>query len=95
MTVESSEDRLELLEDFGVGAVYNGTSIIGIFDSEPFIVSDGTQTFSTDTLTFLTRTADVAGITIKGSITIEGIEYQVRDRKNDGTGFTELELYFV
>lgn len=93
MTIESPEDRLAMLKDFGVEATIDNYIVTGIFDSDAYLIEDGRESFTTDTLTFLMRTSEIGDIKVGTDITVDGQTYTVRDIQSDSTGMTELMLY--
>lgn len=98
MSVESADDRLSMLEDFGLSATWTpvggtATTVIGIFDNE-FLgvgVGAGAQA-ATDQPRFLCRTSDVPAVADGDALTVDSVAYIIRVPMPDGTGMTELVL---
>lgn len=93
MTVETSQDRLTFLNDFGVD-VDNGTSTIkAIFDNPHQEVSVGGEVpFSIQECYITARSADLSDIAQGSSLTISGSSYVVTDIQPDGTGMSIVTL---
>lgn len=103
MSIESAADRAVFLSaaDFGIAATYRSaanlsirSTINGIFDAAHLSVdvSSGVAVSSTNPI-FTCRTTDLtSGGTEGDRLTIDGIDYLVRDVQPDGTGMTVLEL---
>lgn len=98
MAVETADDRLFMLSDFGVSALYTPVggaqvSITVIFDNEYFPVdTTGNIVFSMQQPKVLARTADLTGVVEGGQMVISGKTYLIRVIMPDGTGMTELML---
>lgn len=97
MAVESAEDRAVFLNpiEFGVEATYvDGTTLNGIFDSDYFAADIGARVAVEGArLRFICRSADLPAEAASGdSITIDSVEYAVREIHPDGTGMTELVI---
>lgn len=99
MAVETADDRLILLADFGVSVTYTYVSgagtktITGIFDNQYEAVdAGGGVAFAMQQPKLTVRTADIVGATDGDKVVIDGIEYYVRVIMQDGTGITELML---
>ena len=101
MAVETADDRLFMLSDFGVSASYtpvggSSSSIIGIFDnSYEAVDAGGGVAFAMQQPRLTCRSADVTGVTEGALMTIEGASYIVRVVMPDGTGVTEIMLEVV
>jgi hypothetical protein len=98
MPVETADDRLLMLADFGVTVSYTYadatvTSFTGIFDSDYQAVdAGGGVAFAMQQPRVTCRTADVSGALEGDTAVIEGVTYTVRVVMDDGTGITELTL---
>lgn len=95
MTVETDEDRLALLEDWGVSAVTGaGATIQGVFDDKYLGIDAQGMVVEADSPIFVCRSSDVASaaLTHGATVTINGVTYTVRTLKPDGTGMTQLVL---
>lgn len=98
MAVETADDRLFMLADFGVDALYTPVggaqvTIKVIFDNE-FIPVDttGGVTFAMQQPKAVCRTADLTGTVEGAQMVISGVTYLIRVVMADGTGMTELML---
>jgi len=93
MAVESLDDRLFMLQDFGVAATWAGNSVTGLFDTA-YSAEDvgGAVAFAMSQPRFLCRSGDITGMAEGEIITLEGATYYVRVIMPDGTGMTELAL---
>jgi len=98
MPVESDNDRLFLLADFGVSATYTplagGSATINvIFDNEFIPVDTGASVaFAVQQPKATVRTADIPNATEGDVLAIDGVSYVIRVVMPDGTGITELLL---
>ena len=93
MAVETADDRLLMLADFGVPATYSDTTITGIFDNDYEAVDVGCSVpFAQLRPRFFCRSADVSGIGEGSTLTIDDTRYTVSVVMSDGTGMTELML---
>ena len=98
MAVENDAERDALLLDFGTNATYTPTggvavTVRGIFD-EPYSAADlgGFADFSTLNPSFITKTAAVASADYGDAITINSVDYIIREVMPDGVGFTTFTL---
>lgn len=98
MTIETAADRAAMLADFGVSVTYtkaggSPVSIVGIFDA-PFVGVIFDQADAADVVPRLrVRSADMPnGAAIADAVTVEAIEFSVKQIRPDGTGFTILDL---
>jgi len=91
MTVESPEDRLSMLEDFGIVVEYDGNEFCGILD-QTFMSVDLGEGIEAAELVLTVRSSDVSGISEGDEITADGTEYIIRNVEPDGTGITILRL---
>lgn len=98
MPVETADDRLYMMQDFGVTVSYTylgggSTSFTGIFDNDYQAVdAGGGVSFAMQQPRVTCRTADVANADEGDTAVIEGVTYTVRVVMSDGTGITELTL---
>lgn len=98
MPVETINDQLFMLSDFGVSATYtpaggSASNITVIFDNEYIPVDTGASVaFAMQQPKALARTIDVPGADQGDLISIDGIDYTVTIVMPDGTGMTELML---
>lgn len=95
MTVETDDDRLLMMEDWGVTAVVTGGgSIQGIFDDKYSGIDMNGMAIEADAPIFVCRSSDIdaASVTHGTALTINGTTYTVRTPKPDGTGVTALVL---
>jgi len=93
MTVETSQDRLIFLNDFGED-IDLGTKIIkGIFDRPHANTNAGGEVpFSIQECYAEVRTEDVTSVGQGSTLTVDGDSYVVTDVQPDGTGFTMIML---
>jgi len=99
MAVETADDRLILLADFGVAATFTpagggaSTALTVIFDNAYEAVDvGGGSTFAVTQPRVTARTADVSGATEGATLAIGGVTYTIRVVMPDGTGITEMML---
>jgi len=95
MAVETADDRAIFVgvDDFGVAATYNATTINGIFDNDFVEVDAGVGVgFALQQPRFVCRTADVSTAAEGDTITINAVAYTIRIVQDDGTGMTTLVL---
>ena len=86
-----SEDLSVFLNDFGVTATSGAISALGILDM-PSQVLAGDMVLSTD-YSLTARYADFGGLVYGDGITVNGINYQVREnRRLDDGAFVEIGL---
>ena len=86
-----SEDLNLFLDDFGVSCTAGAISALGILDM-PTQVLAGDMVLSTD-YTLTARYADFGGLVYGDGITVDGINYQVREtRRLDDGKFVEIAL---
>jgi len=86
-----SEDLSVFLHDFGVSCTAGAVSALGILDMPSQIIS-GDMVLSTD-YTLTARTADFGGLLFGDGITVDGVNYQVREtRKLDDGAMVEIAL---
>jgi hypothetical protein len=85
------EDLNLFLDDFGVSCTAGAVSALGILDMPGQVISDG-MVLTTD-YTLTARTADFGGLLYGDGITVDGVNYQVREtRKLDDGKFVEISL---
>lgn len=99
MPVETADDRLLMLADFGVSCTVThqagGTSVFtAIFDSEHQLEdAGGGISFSVLQPQITCRTSDVSSVVYGDAVNVTGQgNYVVRVIMPDGTGITELRL---
>ncbi len=93
MTVETSLDRLNLLNDFGIDVAKSSGTIKAIFDNPYQNTSAGGEvSFSIQECYIEARTEDVTDLAEGSLLTINDSSYAVTDIQPDGTGFTVLML---
>jgi hypothetical protein len=86
-----TEDLTLFLNDFGVTATSGAISALGILDM-PTQVLAGEMVLSTD-YTLTARAADFGGLLYGDGITVDGVNYSVREtRKLDDGAFVEIAL---
>lgn len=95
--VETSADRLAMLNDFGVNVTYTrdriSTTIKCIFDNQ-FIEVDagGSVGFAVQEPRLHCRTEDVPNATEGDTFVVSGVTYLSRVVQDDGTGMTLIQL---
>jgi len=86
-----SEDLAVFLNDFGVSCTAGAVTALGILDMPSQIIS-GDMVLSTD-YSLTARAADFGGLLFGDGITVDGVNYQVREvRKLDDGAFVEIAL---
>lgn len=86
-----TEDLNLFLSDFGVTATSGAVSALGILDM-PSQVLAGDMVLSTD-YTLTARYADFGGLLYGDGVTVDGVNYQVREtRRIDDGKFVEIGL---
>jgi hypothetical protein len=86
-----TEDLNLFLSDFGVTVTSGAVSALGILDM-PSQVLAGDMVLSTD-YTLTARHADFGGLVYGDSVTVDGVNYQVREtRRIDDGMFVEIGL---
>lgn len=88
MAVESDEDRLALLSDFGFEVEIGGKSVMAIFDNE---WQDGNGIAVTVPV-LTVRTIDVEDFPRGQTIYIENKKYSLAEPMPDGQGMTHIVL---
>ena len=87
-----SEDLTVFLSDFGVSCTSGSVTASGILDMPSQIIAEGGMVINTD-YTLTARTADFGGLLYGDAITVDGVNYSVREaRKIDDGVFSELLL---
>ena len=98
MPVETADDRLILLADFGESVTYtpNGgsdTTITAIFDNQyTGLDAGGSVEVSMVQPRLTVRTSDVPNIDQDDAFTVRGTSYDIAVIMPDGTGITEIAL---
>jgi len=93
VAVETADERLLLLKDFGVTANWSRGSVVGIFDS--YYSDDdigGGTAFAMSQPRFLCQTSDIVGLSNGDELEVGSVDYYVRVTMPDGNGMTELAL---
>jgi hypothetical protein len=89
-----TEDLNVFLADFGVSVTAGAVSALGILDMPGQVISDG-MVLTTD-YTLTARTADFGALLYGDGITVDGVNYQVREtRKLDDGQLCEIGLQLV
>ena len=88
------EDLDTFFTDFGIEAVYNLVTITVLFDKnykviEPFQDGNVIESYGPAATC---KSSDVEGITQGERMTINDIDYYIKEVQNDGTGITVLLL---
>jgi len=102
MVVETAEDRLSLLDEFGVEVAYSqrelaAISLLGVFDRQHLEVATENGAVSGFAVTLTCRTEDLArlasGKALQGDRLVVAKErWEVTDVQPDGTGIVILVL---
>ena len=93
MTVETSQDRLTVLNDFGVDVTIGSSKIKAIFDNpHQDITIGGEVPFSIQECSITARTADLTSVGQGSILVIDSVNYAVTDIQPDGTGMTMVML---
>lgn len=93
MAVETAADRALMLADFGVTVTHGaGSSFVGIFDAGYELVNLGEVGVTSAQPRLTGRTADVEGIALLTTLTVDGVAYTLQEQQPDGTGMTVLLL---
>jgi hypothetical protein len=86
-----SEDLTVFLNDFGVSCTAGAVSALGILDMPSQVIS-GDMVLTTD-YSLTARAADFGGLLFGDGITVDGVNYQVREvRKLDDGALVEIAL---
>jgi len=91
MAIENADDRAYFFDgdDWAVESVYGDSTVKGILIKDQAVL-DGEVIAAQPR--FICRTSDVSSIAEDDTLTIDGTSYAVRNRLDDGTGVTTLEL---
>lgn len=93
MTVETSQDRLKILSDFGVDVTVGTSTIKAIFDNPHQDVTVGGEVpFSIQECYITARSSDLSSVGQGSTITIDSSSYVVTDIQPDGTGMSMVML---
>ncbi len=93
MAVETSAERILLLQDFGVSATWSGGTVVGIFDTYYSDDDGGGGTpFAMSQPRFFCQSSDIVGLSNGDELAVVGVDYYVRVTMPDGNGMTELAL---
>lgn len=96
MAVETADDRLLMLTDFGIDVSYTlqgGSAVTykAIVDNDyEGVQAGGTVAFAVSRPRLLMRTADISAAAEGDTVSYEGSTYTVNIVMADGTGMTEL-----
>ena len=88
MTVETDNDRLNILSDFGVTAKVAGKDVLGILDRE-FKDIGGVETYYP---IFECRRSDAPDVSHQDIVLVEGDTFHVVSIENDREGMQQLIL---
>ena len=88
MPVESDNDRLAILEDFGVDAEIGGKTIIGILDNQ----YEDANGMSVQVPVFTVRMIDIDNVSRGDKIHIEKTNYTIAEVQDDGQGIGHVIL---
>jgi hypothetical protein len=95
--VETANDRLIMLSDFGVDATYtpdggSPSTIKTIFLNEYYSVDAGTVGMEMSQPIAVIRTADAPNLAHNDTFVISAVTYKAVNVRPDGTGMTEVAL---
>ena len=95
MAIETTSDLDYFFDtgDFGVAASFNSPAIgtvNGILDKEVNELEIG---IDAEVPVFTCKTSSLSGVVEGSLLVIDGETYQVKNRRDDGTGITDLELF--
>jgi len=88
MPVENDNDRLAILDDFGVEAEIGGKVIIGILDNQ----YEDANGMSVQTPVFTVRMIDINNVSRGDKIYIEKTPYTIAEIQDDGQGIGHVIL---
>lgn len=88
MTIESAQDRLDILTAFGEDATIGVSIVRGVFDKEYREVGGIESLYPV----FDCRSSDVTAVTHGTAVTISTTTFEVVGIEDDGTGITSLVL---
>lgn len=92
MFVEDLNALFDQTYGFAVVAEYGGAEIMAIYEAEYYAAPGQEVDIEATKPAAFVKTADVPGVKIGDSITVDGSEYVVINVKPDGTGITVLAL---
>ena len=98
MTVETAQDRLFMLQDFGVDAIFDSPdsshkTVRGVFDNDyESVNAGGSMDFAITRPRFFCRSSDVLDVEDGDSLEIDSVTYKIVVVMPDGTGMTEMML---
>lgn len=95
--VETADDRLIMLSDFGVDATYtpdggSPSTVKTIFLNEYYSVDAGTVGMEMSQPIAVIRTADAPNLAHNDTFVISAVTYKAVNVRPDGTGMTEVAL---
>lgn len=88
MSVESDDDRLAVLDDFGVEVVVNGKTFIAILDNE----WEDSNGMSVQVPVLTARTIDFENEDRGDTVSIGNTDYTIAEQRPDGQGITYVIL---
>lgn len=86
------DDLAAFFEDFGIDAVWNGTTFKVIFHNAYEAVTLFGSDIESKNPYIEAKDSDVAGIVKGNMLTVNGTAYKVMTPQPDGTGITVIEL---
>lgn len=97
MAVESENDRLELLEDFGIDVKVDpdssNSTFKAIYDAGHIEIDNGISLVSTVEPQLLARDSDITTLTQGSVVELNSTRYVIADVQPDGTGMTVLRIH--
>ncbi len=93
-----NEDLSVFFSDFSIDCIYNGQALKGILDNQGTdsnIFNSFSISGSNPKLTVKYIDCSLMSITINEKITVDSVEYKIKNITNDGTGLTVLDLELV
>lgn len=95
--VETADDRLIMLSDFGVDATYtpdggSPVTIKTILLNDYYAVETGSVAVEMNQPIAVIRTADAPSIAHDDTMVINAITYKVKNIRPDGTGISEIQM---
>ena len=95
--VETADDRLIMLSDFGVDATYtpgggSPVTIKTILLNDYYAVETGSVSVEMNQPIAVIRTADAPSIAHDDTMVINAIVYKVKNIRPDGTGISEIQM---
>jgi len=88
MPVETDDDRLAILADFGVEAEISGKTIVGVFDNQ----YEDANGMAVQVPVFTVRMIDINDVSRGDKIYIEKTNYTVAEIQDDGQGIAHVIL---